>query len=78
MDNEDREFTLDLNEDINLGLENKTIPKDMEYDTSKVVKDGMHIIGKTFKSEVEEHKFYNTYATTVGFNIRKHWASRSK
>ena len=55
MDNDDREFTLDLNEDINLGLENETIPKDMEYDTSKVVEDGTHIIGKTFKSEVEAY-----------------------
>ena len=78
MDNEDREFTLDLNEDINLGHENETILKDMEHGTSKVKKDGTHIIGKTFKSEIEAYQFYNAYARTVGFSICKHWASRSK
>ena len=72
MGNEDREFTLDLNEDINLGLENETIPKDMEYGTSKVVEDGTHIIGKAFISEIEAYEFYNAYARTVGLSIRKH------
>ena len=44
----------------------------MEYDTSKVVEDGTHIIGKTFKFEIEAYQFYNAYARTVGFSIRKH------
>ncbi|XP_026400199.1 protein FAR1-RELATED SEQUENCE 5-like [Papaver somniferum] len=40
--------------------------------------DDITMIGKIFKSEDDAYEFYNVYARSVGFSVRKHWASKRK
>ncbi|KAH8492442.1 hypothetical protein H0E87_021848 [Populus deltoides] len=72
---------LDLNLDQDCRSLNFALVNSSQFSNSS--KDGVNIggvlkIGTEFESDEHAYRFYNKYAKTVGFSVRKDWVNRSK
>ncbi|XP_021892059.1 protein FAR1-RELATED SEQUENCE 5-like isoform X1 [Carica papaya] len=56
-----------------LNISESNIASTSEANTDAVIK-----IGTEFESDEHAYKFYNKYATLLGFSVRKDWVNRSK
>ncbi|GAV72490.1 FAR1 domain-containing protein/MULE domain-containing protein [Cephalotus follicularis] len=69
---------LDLNVDqdchsARVAHANASLSSDVDTDEDEVLK-----IGTEFESDEHAYRFYNKYASLVGFSVRKDWVNRSK
>ncbi|XP_026383807.1 protein FAR1-RELATED SEQUENCE 5-like [Papaver somniferum] len=83
MEEQEKSYSIDLNETADPGEsiseENyvQTITE-VSVVTGKPMENDVNIIGRTFKSDDDAYEFYNAYARTVGFSMRKQSASKTK
>ncbi|XP_026434297.1 protein FAR1-RELATED SEQUENCE 5-like [Papaver somniferum] len=83
MEEQEKSYSIDLNETADPGEsiseENyvQTITE-VSVVTGNPMENDENIMGRTFKSDDDAYEFYNAYARTVGFSVRKQSASKRK